>query len=86
MMGNTRRFLLGALVAFGLAGAARAESPPPELDIGPVYWIHINDGPHATSGMIDDWTYYFVSRHIARAREKGASAIVFAIRTYGGEV
>jgi membrane-bound serine protease (ClpP class) len=73
------------LVAVGLAAAARAESPPPELELGPVYWIPIDDGPHATRGMIDDWTYYFVDRYIAKAREEGASAIIFAIRTYGGE-
>lgn len=85
MMVNIRRVMLGGLTALCLAGTVRAEAPPPELEIGPIYWIHINDGPHATKGMIDDWTYYFVNRHIAKAREEGVSAIVFAIQTYGGE-
>jgi membrane-bound serine protease (ClpP class) len=85
MSGRARKLALGVLTALMLAASARAQSPPPELGIGPVYWIPIDDGPHATRGMIDDWTYYFVDRYIAKAQEEGASAIVFAIRTYGGE-
>jgi len=85
MSGRVPRLALGVLTALGLAASARAESPPPELGLGPVYWIPIDDGPHATRGMIDDWTYYFVDRYIEKAREEGASAIIFAIRTYGGE-
>jgi len=86
MMRSTRRLALGALVAFGLAGVARAESPPPELEAGSVYWIPVDDGAEATFGMVDPWLAYFVRRHVEAAKEANASVVIFAIKTYGGRV
>jgi membrane-bound serine protease (ClpP class) len=53
---------------------------------GGVFWIPIDDGPDNMRGMIDGWLSHRVRGHIAEAKAQGATKIIFAIRTYGGQV
>ncbi len=86
MSGRAPGIALAMLTALGLAASARAQIPPPELGLGPVYWIPVDDGGESTFGMVDPWLSYFVRRNVEAAREANASALIFAIKTYGGRV
>lgn len=83
MIRRTTAILAACAISLSFSQRTSAEA---EQFSGGVYWIPIDDGPENLRGMIDSWLSYRVRGHIADAKAQGATKIIFAIRTYGGEV